>query len=47
VNYPETPPSLLDRGWIRLLIAAWLILILAAYLRFQLHRVLEMYSAIR
>jgi hypothetical protein len=47
VNAPDKRPTLLDRGWIRLLIAAWLILILAAYFRFQLHRVLEMYSAIR
>ncbi len=34
-------PKLIDRWWVRLLVAAWILAVVSVYLRLQLLRLLE------
>ncbi len=43
MSEPEKEQAgLLDRWWVRLLVAAWLVAVVAIYFRFQIMGVLEM-----
>jgi hypothetical protein len=39
--------SLLDRWWVRLLVAAWIIAVIVVYFQRQVQRILELAGALR